>query len=299
VVTSVIPTAGYVNALTLFNIICSRNDVNPLALNSCHILHMTAITCQLCCAVICTSGSDVRSQDIFTRTVLIEVVHRIGGQAVIDIVADIERQRGLAITSDGVSSTLCLEICEVDDLVISFRTIADLITSGSIGSACVYSCTAGILDFECLCSGIWTIQNQSCLLVQQRIVTNLVYFNTSRLIFCFRIIVGLIICHIDQSHVVKLQQCASFTADEVIVITGTAKVECPFTSTFRSQTVIIGILFYFKFPSKSCPLICSYSRAILPAIPALPVFYFFTSLRSTLQLVHQCLIIQTFYIGVA
>ena len=290
VVTSVIPTTGYIDGtVVLFNRVFIWNDVYPLILDVSGIRIVTSLTSQLGLIAVFTLRSDVSCINIYTRTVLVEVVHCIGGHAIIDVVANVERQRSLAIASDGVTSAFGLEIREVDDLVVSFRTITNLAASGSISLAFIYNCTAGILNLEILCSGIRTIQNQSCLLFEQRIVTNLVYFYASRLISSFCIVVGLVIGHIYQSQVIELQQSTSFAADEIIVRRSTTEVERHFSST-------LGILFCCEFPSVSSPLVCSYSRLIFPAVPAHTKINLFTSLGSTLQLFSQLLVIQGFII---
>ena len=294
IVTSVEPTASYVNGLAVGRL--GGVDVNPLVCDVSVISRpvLRILTSQsLLAAFLALRRRNVLVFSIHC-TVLIEVVQCIGQHALvvvlfIQVLVDVKTLRSLAGNSQGVALAFCSEICEVDLLGVIPGTRL-IILGVAVGSAAVNNAAACVLDLVVILGSITFGQNNSCNLLTIRIVTNLVYFNAGRLISCLCLIVCLVIGHIDECQVIEQNNGVLREAVALCCIcTLTAHVEGPLCSTLNG-------LVSSEFISNSGPLVCRIFL-VIPSIPALTVVYLVAGLGSALQLVFQLCLCQTFFVA--
>ena len=294
VVTSIVPTTCYINGVRVLASRVFCIDVNPFVSNMCLIRVVTIFG-------MTQSGGVSRScilifvclyHQIFVNgnacTVLIEIAHCIGQQAIIDVIANVECQGLLAIAFNVIALARCSEIREVQDLrIIPSAFIVNSLTGRS---ASVNSSAGRILYREFMCAVVTICANQGSFLGQVRVITNLVQFDTRWCIILCCNIVRFVIGHIDQGHVVELQDCAFWEALKALIKlrSGTTEVEGPFANALMIHGIdYAGNVFHLgeinlEFISVSCPLIC-FQVVVHPVIPSLIVLDFRTSGRSTLQ----------------
>ena len=292
IVTSVEPTASYVNGLAVGRL--GGVDVNPLVCDVSVISRpvLRILTSQsLLAAFLALRRRNVLVFSIHC-TVLIEVVQCIGQHALvvvlfIQVLVDVKTLRSLAGNSQGVALAFCSEICEVDLLGVIPGTRL-IILGVAVGSAAVNNAAACVLDLVVILGSITFGQNNSCNLLTIRIVTNLVYFNAGRHISSFCLIVRCIIGHIDECQVVEPDDGILREAVHLRVVTLTAHVEGPFCGTLNGFSSL-------EFISNCGPLVCRIFL-VVPSIPALTVVYLVTGLGSTLQLFFQLFLCQTFFV---
>ena len=182
---------------------------------------------QISLGLVHAGRSDVLLFQINTGTVLVEVVYSISQNAIVNVITNLEGIASLAAAGNGVS-TSSGEIREIQNLDVLLRII---IVSGLRRSAGVYFLAGSIQQGELL-SSCAVLNNSSCLLLQCAEVTNLVNTNLSLgnvLLRVQNIVVGLVICLVDQRHVVELQLCTSREAVCALVLTSAAELPCPLT----------------------------------------------------------------------